>query len=89
MLLITSTHAIMLTLECHSVCSGNGNYGYTAGGLGCKHGHNNNWGGYAAYDMISVYCSGTEIYDPIIWCKPSGESILTSIPTVWVDITEW
>ena len=45
-----------------SGAAGNGNYGYTAGGLGVKHGHNNNWGGYAAYDKISAYCSGTEIY---------------------------
>ena len=41
--------------------AGNGNYGYTAGGCGIKHRHNG-WGGYAAYDKISAYCSGTEIY---------------------------
>lgn len=45
-----------------SGAAGNSNYGYTAGGVGVHHGHNNNWGGYAGYAPVSAYCSGREIY---------------------------
>lgn len=45
-----------------SGAAGNGNYGYTAGGVGVKHGHNGNWGGYAGYAPVSAYCDGKEIY---------------------------
>ena len=36
-------------------------YGYTSGGIGVAHRHNS-WGMYAAYDKVSAYCGGTEIY---------------------------
>ena len=36
-------------------------YGYTSGGMGIAHRHNG-WGMYAAYDKVSAYCGGTEIY---------------------------
>ena len=36
-------------------------YGYTSGGIGIAHRHNS-WGMYAAYDKVSAYCGGTEIY---------------------------
>lgn len=83
-----------------SGASGNGNYGYTAGGVGVKHGHNGNWGGYAGYCPVSAYCGGKEIYgsntngvnylgginpnSPFINCMQGGNGIVNYNLALWV-----
>lgn len=83
-----------------SGAAGNGNYGYTAGGVGVKHGHNNNWGGYAAYAPVSAYCGGMEIYGsasngvnylgginpsgPFINCMGGGNGVVNYNLALWV-----